>query len=214
MVWVAYLVLFIAIGLESWSFRTAFREANKSRGTRTLKEYIQDTRQPELPVVLLEDIGALLGLVLALFGVTMAVVTGDARWDGVGSLAIGTLLLVIAVFLAFEMSGAAGRGVGAARAGDGHQGRAQRPARRRLDHPHAHAAHRTGRAAGRGEDRRPPRPARPASWPSSSTRPSSASARRSPTAKWIYLEPDIERAQAEPADDAQLPQARGAGADR
>ena len=49
MVWVAYAVLFIAIGLESWSFRTAFREANKSRGTRSLKAYIQDTRQPELP---------------------------------------------------------------------------------------------------------------------------------------------------------------------
>lgn len=105
MVWVAYAVLLIAIGLESWSFRTAFREANKSRGTRSLKEYIQDTRQPELPVVLLEDLGALLGLVLALFGITMAVVTGDPRWDGIGSLAIGTLLLCIAVFLAFEVSG-------------------------------------------------------------------------------------------------------------
>ncbi|HYN57215.1 MAG TPA: cation diffusion facilitator family transporter [Motilibacterales bacterium] len=105
MVWVAYLVLFIAIALESWSFRTAFREANKSRGTRSLKAYIQDTRQPELPVVLLEDLGALLGLFLALFGITMAVFTGDPRWDGVGSLAIGTLLLCIAVFLAFEVSG-------------------------------------------------------------------------------------------------------------
>jgi cation diffusion facilitator family transporter len=105
MVWVAYLVLFIAIALESWSFRTAFREANKSRGTRSLKEYIQDTRQPELPVVLLEDLGALLGLFLALFGITMAVATGDPRWDGLGSLAIGTLLLCIAVFLAFEVSG-------------------------------------------------------------------------------------------------------------
>lgn len=105
MVWVAYAVLFIAIALESWSFRTAFREANKSRGTRSLKAYIQDTRQPELPVVLLEDLGALLGLVLALFGITMAVITGDPRWDGIGSLAIGTLLLCIAVFLAFEVSG-------------------------------------------------------------------------------------------------------------
>lgn len=104
-VWVAYLVLFIAIALESWSFRTAFREANKSRGRRSLFQYIRDTRQPELPVVLLEDLGALIGLVLALLGITMAVITGDARWDGVGSLAIGTLLLVIAVFLAFEVSG-------------------------------------------------------------------------------------------------------------
>ena len=55
--------------------------------------------------MLLEDLGALLGLVLALFGITMAVFTGDPRWDGVGSLAIGTLLLCIAVFLAFEVSG-------------------------------------------------------------------------------------------------------------
>ena len=156
MVWVAYLVLFIAIGLESWSFKTAFTEANKSRGTRTLKEYIQDTRQPELPVVLLEDMGALLGLVLALFGITMAVVTGDARWDGVGSLAIGIVAAVHRGVPGLRGVRAAGRGVGVARAGDGHQGRAQCPARRRLDHPHAHAAHRTGRAAGRREDRRPP----------------------------------------------------------
>ena len=64
------------------------------RQPKSLRQFIRDTRQPELPVVLLEDLGALVGLVLALFGVTMAVVTGDARWDGVGSLAIGTLLLV------------------------------------------------------------------------------------------------------------------------
>lgn len=104
-VYIAFTVLFVAIALESWSFRTAFHEANHSRGGRSLLRFIQDSRQPELPVVLLEDLGALTGLVMALLGITMAVFTGDARWDGVGALAIGTLLLVIACFLAFEVSG-------------------------------------------------------------------------------------------------------------
>ena len=101
---VAFAVLFIALGLEGFSFRTAVREANHSRGSRSLWRFVRDARQPELPVVLLEDFGALIGLVFALFGVTLSVVTGDGRWDGLGALAIGSLLLVIAVFLALEMS--------------------------------------------------------------------------------------------------------------
>jgi cation diffusion facilitator family transporter len=101
---IAFVVLFIAIGLEGFSFRTAVREANHSRGSRSLWRFIRDARQPELPVVLLEDFGALIGLVFALVGVGLAVVTGDGRWDGIGALAIGSLLLVIAVFLALEMS--------------------------------------------------------------------------------------------------------------
>ncbi len=103
-VWIAYLVLGVAIVLEGWSFRTALGEANKSRGSRSLFRYVRESRQPELPVVLLEDGGALIGLVFALLGITAAEVTGDYRWDGVGALAIGTLLVVIAVFLAFEMA--------------------------------------------------------------------------------------------------------------
>ena len=101
---VAFVVLGIAIVLEGFSFRTAVREANRNRGSASLFRFVRDVRQPELPVVLLEDAGALVGLVFALLGVTLAVVTGDARWDGVGALAIGSLLLVIAVFLALEMS--------------------------------------------------------------------------------------------------------------
>jgi cation diffusion facilitator family transporter len=101
---VAFVVLGIAIVLEGFSFRTAVREANRSRGRRSLYRFVRDARQPELPVVLLEDFGALIGLVFALLGVTLATVTGDARWDGIGALAIGLLLLVIAVFLALEMS--------------------------------------------------------------------------------------------------------------
>lgn len=101
---IALAVLLIAIGLEAFSFRTAFKESNKSRGKRSLFRFIRDARQPELPVVLLEDAGALVGLVFALIGVGMATLTGDARWDGLGAMAVGTLLVVIAVFLAFEMS--------------------------------------------------------------------------------------------------------------
>ncbi|MEZ5186685.1 MAG: cation diffusion facilitator family transporter [Candidatus Nanopelagicales bacterium] len=97
-------VLLIAIGLEGFSFRTAVREANKSRGGRSLFQFVRDARQPELPVVLLEDFGALIGLVFALVGVGMATVTGDARWDGLGAMAVGSLLVVIAVFLGMEMS--------------------------------------------------------------------------------------------------------------
>lgn len=101
---VAFVVLGIAIALEAFSFRTAIREANRSRGSKSLFQFVREARQPELPVVLLEDAGALVGLLFALFGVTMATVTGDGRWDGIGALAIGALLLVIAVFLAIEMS--------------------------------------------------------------------------------------------------------------
>jgi len=102
--WIAFLVLGIAIVLEAFSFRTAIREANRSRGRRSLFRFLRDARQPELPVILLEDLGALVGLVFALFGVSMAVATGDGRWDGLGAMAVGTLLVVIAVFLAFEMA--------------------------------------------------------------------------------------------------------------
>ena len=102
--WVAYGVLLISIVLESFSFRTALREANKSRGSRPLFRYVREARQPELPVVLLEDFGALVGLVFALIGVSLAEITGNPQWDGVGALAIGTLLVIIAVFLAIEMS--------------------------------------------------------------------------------------------------------------
>jgi cation diffusion facilitator family transporter len=97
-------VLLIALALEGFSFRTALKEAKKSRGGRSLFRYVRDARQPELPVVLLEDFGALIGLMFALFGVSMAWYTGDGRWDGLGAMAVGTLLVVIAVFLAFEMS--------------------------------------------------------------------------------------------------------------
>lgn len=100
-VW-AFGVLTGAIVLESFSLRTAIVESNQVRGKRSWVAFIRRSKAPELPVVLLEDIAALLGLVLALAGVTMAVLTGDGMWDGVGTLAIGVLLGVIAVVLAVE----------------------------------------------------------------------------------------------------------------
>ena len=66
--------------------------------------FIRDVRQPELPVIMLEDAGALMGLFFALIGISLAVITGDGKWDGMGAMAVGCLLLVIAVFLALEMS--------------------------------------------------------------------------------------------------------------
>jgi divalent metal cation (Fe/Co/Zn/Cd) transporter len=67
--------------------------------------FIRRAKSPELPVVLCEDAGALIGLVIALAAITMAEVTGDATWDGVGTLLIGLLLIAIALMLAVEMKG-------------------------------------------------------------------------------------------------------------
>ncbi|WP_026415691.1 cation diffusion facilitator family transporter [Actinomadura oligospora] len=100
-VW-AFGVLIVAIGLESLSFRTAIGEANQTRGTRSWVEYVRRAKAPELPVVLLEDAAALIGLILALLGVGLAVVTGNGIWDGVGTIAIGLLLAAVATILAIE----------------------------------------------------------------------------------------------------------------
>ena len=101
-IWVPIVVLVIAIGLESFSLRTAIVESNRVRNGQTWVQFVRRAKAPELPVVLLEDIGALVGLVLALFGVGLAGITGDAVWDGIGTIAIGVLLVVIAVVLALE----------------------------------------------------------------------------------------------------------------
>lgn len=101
---IAIAVLLIAMVLEGLSFRTAMREARKAKGKRSLPRFVRDARQPELPVVLLEDFGALIGLTFALIGVGASAITGNGVWDGIGSTMIGLLLLVIAVFLATEMS--------------------------------------------------------------------------------------------------------------
>jgi cation diffusion facilitator family transporter len=100
---VAIGILLGAIALESWSLRTAVREASHFRGGRSWWSFIRHTKNPELPVVLLEDVGALTGLVFALVGIGLAVLTGDARFDALGSVAIGLLLGVIAVVVGTEM---------------------------------------------------------------------------------------------------------------
>lgn len=96
-------VLLLAIVLEGFAFRTAIVESNKVRGNRTWVEFVRRSRSPELPVVLLEDAGALIGLIFALTGVGLAQITGDPLWDGVGTLAIGILLVAISVLLTIEM---------------------------------------------------------------------------------------------------------------
>ncbi|WP_433474443.1 cation diffusion facilitator family transporter [Spirillospora sp. CA-142024] len=100
-VW-AFGVLIVAIGLETFSFRTAIKESNEIRGEQSWWAFIRRAKAPELPVVLLEDLAALVGLFLALFGVSMAVATGDGVWDGVGTVAIGLLLGAVATILAIE----------------------------------------------------------------------------------------------------------------
>ncbi|MFD8014107.1 cation diffusion facilitator family transporter [Streptomyces sp. NPDC058955] len=95
-------VLVFAIIAESFSFRTAIKESNQIRGGLSWKEFVRRAKAPELPVVLLEDLGALVGLVLALGGVGLALATGDGVWDGIGTLCIGVLLIAIAIVLALE----------------------------------------------------------------------------------------------------------------
>ncbi|HEX6287513.1 MAG TPA: cation diffusion facilitator family transporter [Acidimicrobiia bacterium] len=96
-------VLAFAIVAESLSFRTAIVESDRVRGRRSWWDFIRRSRSPELPVVLLEDAGALIGLILALIGVGLAAITGDVLWDGVGTLSIGVLLVVISIVLTVEM---------------------------------------------------------------------------------------------------------------
>lgn len=96
-------VLAVAIVLESVALSVAVREANNVRAGRSWWGFIRRAKAPEIPVVLLEDVGALLGLVVAMVGVVLAETTGDPRFDAMGSLAIGVLLGIIAVVLAVEM---------------------------------------------------------------------------------------------------------------
>jgi cation diffusion facilitator family transporter len=98
----AFGVLTFAILLETFSFWTAIHESNRVRGQQGWVAFIRRAKAPELPVVLLEDLAALLGLFLALGGVGMAVITDDGRWDGIGSMAIGVLLGLVAIVLAIE----------------------------------------------------------------------------------------------------------------
>jgi cation diffusion facilitator family transporter len=100
--WIPLLVLAVAIVLESFSLRTAVRESNKVRGKEGWVAFIRHAKQPELPVILLEDIAALTGLVFAFAGVGLSLLTGDVIWDAIGTIAIGVLLVAVAVILGIE----------------------------------------------------------------------------------------------------------------
>jgi cation diffusion facilitator family transporter len=100
--WVPLVVLGAAIVMESLSFRTAIQESNKVRGVQTWPQFVRRAKAPELPVILLEDLAALLGLVFAFVGIGLALLTDNAYWDVVGTTAIGLLLVCVAVTLAIE----------------------------------------------------------------------------------------------------------------
>jgi len=96
-------VLVFAIAAESVSMRACLQEVNKARGDRTLWQWFRESRQAELVVIFGEDLAALLGLILALVAVAMTVYTGNPLWDAIGTIAIGALLIVVAVFVAIEV---------------------------------------------------------------------------------------------------------------
>jgi cation diffusion facilitator family transporter len=100
--WVPIVILMAAIIAESFSFRTAIRESNKTRGKQRWSKYIRAAKAPELPVILLEDFAALVGLIFALFGVGMTLLTHNGIFDVIGTAMIGLLLVAVAITLAVE----------------------------------------------------------------------------------------------------------------
>jgi len=103
--WVALLVLGLSIGLETFSTLGCLREINKLRGARSLRQWVQTTRNVELVVVLGEDLAALVGLVLAFIFVSLAAVTGNPLYDAFGSIVIGVVLIVVSIFIAVRIKG-------------------------------------------------------------------------------------------------------------
>jgi len=99
----AIAIIVLALGCESFSLRTAVRESRPAKGDESWWSFVRRSKSPELPVVLLEDVGALIGLTLALAGLTLAEITGNPRFDATGSVAIGLLLGAIAIVLMVEM---------------------------------------------------------------------------------------------------------------
>ncbi len=100
--WLPLLVLLIAIGLESFSLRTAVHESRPQKKGLSWPQFVRRAKAPELPVVLLEDVAALTGLVFALIGVGLTIITGNGVWDAIGTLFIGALLIAVAIVLGVE----------------------------------------------------------------------------------------------------------------
>jgi divalent metal cation (Fe/Co/Zn/Cd) transporter len=95
-------VLVISIVAESFSFRTALKESKHLRGSESIVKFIRHAKAPELPIVLLEDFAALIGLVIALIGVGLTIITGNPVFDAAGTLGIGVLLVLVAIVLGIE----------------------------------------------------------------------------------------------------------------
>ncbi|ALE19267.1 cation diffusion facilitator family transporter [Lawsonella clevelandensis] len=100
---VAIIILVVVLALESFSLATAVKEAKKVKGDYSWWQFIRHSHEPSLIVLIMEDSGALIGLVLALIGVSVSWATGNNVWDGVGALCIGVLLIIIAIVLIVEM---------------------------------------------------------------------------------------------------------------
>ena len=107
--WIPIVVLVIAMILESFSLRTAIVESNHVRGKQTWLQFVRHAKAPELPVVLLEDLAALIGLVFAFLGVGLTIITDNSLFDALGTLAIGALLFVVAIVLVIGCWAWAGR---------------------------------------------------------------------------------------------------------
>src|SRR6266850_881057 len=103
--WVAVAILTFGLAAESMSLRACLQEVNKARGRRSLSQWLRETRQSELVVILGEDVAALIGLALALAAVLVTIFTGDPIWDALGSIAIGVVLIVVAIGIAVQIKG-------------------------------------------------------------------------------------------------------------
>jgi divalent metal cation (Fe/Co/Zn/Cd) transporter len=100
--WVPLVVLVASIAMEAFSFRTAIMETSKIKGDASFVQFIRRAKQPELPVILLEDFAALIGLGFALVGVGVSLLTGSLYWDVAGTALIGLLLVAVAIVLGIE----------------------------------------------------------------------------------------------------------------
>src|SRR5690606_2477038 len=101
--WWAVGVLVFGIVAEGISMRACLQEVIKSRGDRSLWRWFRESRQAELVVIFGEDLAALVGLMFALVAVLATIITGNPLWDALGTLAIGALLIVVAVLVAIEV---------------------------------------------------------------------------------------------------------------
>lgn len=152
--WLPMVVLVIAIGLEGFSLRTALKEAAPQKGGQSWVQFVRRAKAPELPVVMLEDTAALIGLVFALFGVGLTAITGNGVFDAIGTVLIAVLLIAVALVLGVETKSLlVGEGASLRRRRTHQAGGARRPGGR-LDHPPQDPLPRAGGTDGRCEGRR------------------------------------------------------------